>query len=44
MWLAFPASDYYDPSDIVIRHRWTAHLIIRITTSHVHENGLCEVT
>jgi len=38
MSLAFLASDYYEASDSVVRHQWTAHFSILITASHVHIN------
>lgn len=44
MWTAFPSSDYYGRSDAFNRHRLTARLGIRLEASHVHQDGLCEVT
>ena len=44
LWLAFPTSDYYDGSDSLTSHRLTASLNILVRVSHVHTEGLNEVT
>ena len=44
MYVAFPRSKYYDVSDALVWHRWTAHLHIHIRASHVHTDVLCGYT
>src|SRR2546426_325285 len=44
MYVAFPRSDYYDASDALSRHRQTACLNIQLRASHVHRDGLNEIT
>ncbi len=44
MWLAFPASDYYGASDALGRPWQTAYLRILPGASHVHRDGLDEIT
>ena len=40
LYAAFPRAEYYDASDALICHRWTAHLSIHIRASHVHNDVL----
>jgi hypothetical protein len=40
LYAAFPRSEYYDASDALACHRWTAHLRIHAKASHVHTDTL----
>jgi hypothetical protein len=43
LYAAFPRSEYYDASDALVCHWWTAHLNIHTGASHVHTNTLYEM-